>query len=269
MSKAIREAKTHTSWIHENAEYSQAVSRFVTESLEGTHATRFLASFLPFQRQVAHAGMMNALAQLILKVASPGVPDFYQGVELWDLSLVDPDNRRPVDFAARASILESLLPALEQLESGQAVAGDVSELVDRWPDGRIKLFVTAAALRFRRAHQELLLGGEYHPLVPQGASADHLVGFARSDHTGVLLVIVPRLSMSLTLDDRSLPRGRDAWGATRIPLPDFAGTRFRHVLTGEIVNVVDGGIAPMDAFRTLPGALLWQETRGTVRGSPT
>ena len=261
MGKAIREAKVHTSWIHENVGYNRAVSRFVTDSLESRNATRFLALFVPFQRRVAHAGMVNSLAQLVLKVASPGVPDFYQGVELWDLSLVDPDNRRPVDFAARLSMLDRLQPTIDRLESGEVVAGEVSDLLGRWVDGHIKLFVTAAALRFRRRHHELWLGGAYQPLVPEGPFADHVVGFAHRDGTGTLLVIVPRFLRSLTLDADALPRGRDTWGTTRVALPDVGRARFRHVLTGEIVEVVNGALALADVFRTLPVALLWQETR--------
>lgn len=106
MQKAFREAKVHTSWIHEQPEYGRAVARFVERTLAGRTAARFLASFVPFQRQIAQIGMLNSLAQLVLKLASPGVPDFYQGSELWDLSLVDPDNRRPVDYARRKVLLE-------------------------------------------------------------------------------------------------------------------------------------------------------------------
>src|SRR5262249_21679916 len=110
MQKAIKEAKTHTSWISQSNAYEDSVSRFVETTLTGSAGQRFLASFVPFVRPVARAGMVNSLAQLVLKIASPGVPDFYQGTETWQLDLADPDNRRPVDFHAREGMLNDLMP---------------------------------------------------------------------------------------------------------------------------------------------------------------
>ena len=160
VQKAAREAKVHTSWIHENEEYGRAVGQLVRRTLTGHTAPRFMAAFVPFQRRVAQAGMVNSLAQLVLKLASPGVPDFYQGTELWDLSLVDPDNRRPVDFTARQALLDGLGPTIDRLETGRGATDDVADLLERWSDGAIKLFVTACGLRFRREHAGLLLSGE-------------------------------------------------------------------------------------------------------------
>jgi (1->4)-alpha-D-glucan 1-alpha-D-glucosylmutase len=261
MQKAVREAKVHTSWIEENPAYGRAVARFVQHTLTGATSVRFLASLLPFARRLARAGALNSLAQLVLKLASPGVPDFYQGTELWDLSLVDPDNRRPVDFAQRANLLDALVPLLEAAEAGQVVAGDVSALLDRWEDGRIKLYVTAAGLRFRRRHADLMLRGAYIPLEPAGPAADHLVGLARSDRSGTLLAIVPRLAAALIDGERPEPRA-STWNATRLLLPERArATRYRHVLTGEPVeaHATNGErwLDPADLFRTCPVALLW------------
>jgi (1->4)-alpha-D-glucan 1-alpha-D-glucosylmutase len=237
MAKAVREAKVHTSWIHANEEYGRAVEQFVRRTLLGRTASRFLASFLPLQRRVAQIGMVNSLAQLVLKLASPGVPDFYQGTELWDLSLVDPDNRRPVDFAARQALLDGLEPVIGRLEAGDVIDREVSELIDRWTDARIKLFVTTCGLRFRRAHADLLLNGSYEPLEAEGASAANLIAFARRDRSGTLLAIVPRLMAS---DDGSLPRGSDAWGSTRILLPRCTeAVAYRNLLTGESVQPVE------------------------------
>jgi (1->4)-alpha-D-glucan 1-alpha-D-glucosylmutase len=257
MTKATREAKVHTSWIYQNDEYGHAVENFVTATLTGRTARRFLPSFVAFQRRVAHAGMINSLSQLVLKLTSPGVPDFYQGTELWDLSLVDPDNRRAVDFTIRRTLLEDLEPVISRLDAGQTVDREVEELLDNWPDGRIKLFVTTCGLRFRRAHSELMLSGAYSPLRIEGPGADHLIAFARHNDSGTLLAIVPRLVTSLTPDDRSLPRGQQAWGSTNIVLPEPAAAGgFRHVLTGELIPATP--LMPAAAlFRTSPVAMLW------------
>ena len=260
VQKAAREAKVHTSWIHEDQEYDRAVGQFVSRTLTGPTAPRFLAAVAPFQRRVARAGMVNSLAQLVLKLASPGVPDFYQGTELWDLSLVDPDNRRPVDFAARQALLDSLRPAIDRTEAGREAADDVADLLEHWNDGAIKLFVTTCGLRFRREHAGLLLRGDYHALESEGSAADHLVAFARHDGSGTLLAIVPRLVMSLTTDSRSLPRGPDTWASTRILLPPLAGSvRYRHVLTGESVEATEDHLPAAAVFRTSPVALLWTD----------
>jgi (1->4)-alpha-D-glucan 1-alpha-D-glucosylmutase len=269
MTKAVREAKVHTSWIHENEAYGRAVEHFVGRTLTGRTAARFLASFVPFQRRVAHAGMLNALSQLVLKLASPGVPDFYQGTELWELSLVDPDNRRPVDFAARQTLLERLRPVLGRLDAGDTVDREIEELLDCWHDGRIKFLVTTCGLRFRRDHAALLLGGAYEPLTCEGAAAEHLVAFARHDTSGTLLAVTPRLTGSLVADHRSLPRGADTWGDTRILLPPWAGgARYRHLLTGATVGATAGHLRAASIFRTCPVAWLWQERNDPVRARP-
>jgi (1->4)-alpha-D-glucan 1-alpha-D-glucosylmutase len=267
MGKAVREAKVHTSWIHVNEEYGRAVEQFVSHTLTGRTAPRFLASFVPFQRRVAHAGMVNSLAQLVLKLASPGVPDFYQGTEFWDLSLVDPDNRRAVDFAARQAILNELGPVIARLEAGETVAREVRELIDSWFDGRIKLFVTTCGLRFRREHADLLLKGSYQPLEAEGSSAANIVGFARHHATGTLLTTVPRLIMSLATDGHSPPRDSHAWASTRILLPRRCGAaRYRNILTGETVQPSEGCLPAEAVFRTSPVALIWaQEHAGAAR----
>jgi (1->4)-alpha-D-glucan 1-alpha-D-glucosylmutase len=259
MQKAVREAKVHTSWIHEQPEYGRAVARFVERALAGGTAPRFLASFVPFQRQIAQIGMLNSLAQLVLKLASPGVPDFYQGSELWDTSLVDPDNRRPVDFTMRQAMLEGLRPLFERLDGSEDARSKLDELLAHWFDGRIKLLITRCGLQFRREHRELVLTGDYEPLLGfEGPGSNHLVAFARRDRSGTLLAVVPRLSMSLTRDP--LPRGSKTWGDTQILLPGRAtATRFRHVLTGETVSSVDGRLRAAEVFHTMPVALLWAD----------
>jgi (1->4)-alpha-D-glucan 1-alpha-D-glucosylmutase len=256
IAKAVREAKVYTSWIHEDAEYGRGVDQFVRRSLGSATAKRFLASFVPFQRELARTGMVNALAQLALKLTVPGVPDFYQGSELWNFSLVDPDNRRPVDFSERRTLLDSLWPVIARLEAGDVVDRDVDALLEQWPDGRIKLFVTACGLRFRREHANLMLRGDYEPLAAEGPWADRLVAFARQDESDTLVTVVPRLVMSMSRRG-SLPRG-SAWEDTRLVLPlSLRDLRCRHVLTGELVDTGDGRPLVADILRTCPVGLWW------------
>ena len=259
MQKAVREAKVHTSWIDANPAYTDALARFVEKTLTADTAERFLASFRPLARRVARLGMINSLSQLVLKLASPGVPDCYQGSELWDLSLVDPDNRRPVDFAHRRRLLDSLEPLAERVGAGRTAEREIADLVGHWEDGRIKLFVLMCGLRFRRDHPALMAGGAYQPLALDGPAADHLVAFARHDESGTLLAVVPRLIVPLAPADRPLPLG-DVWASTLVVLPEaLAGRRYAHVLTGEIVEAgpAPSGLAASAVFRTSPVALLW------------
>jgi (1->4)-alpha-D-glucan 1-alpha-D-glucosylmutase len=258
MKKAVREAKLHTSWIHEDEAYGRAVAQFVSRTLTGDTAPAFLARFLPFHRAVAHVGMVNSLAQLVLKLASPGVPDFYQGTELWDLSLVDPDNRKPVDFARRRGLLERLGVLVERIEAGHTAEAEISRLLDRWHDGAIKFFVTASGLRFRRSHASALLEGSYLSLEATGPGAPHIVAFGRVHASGALLALVPRLVLPLVGEDRRLPLGPETWGATQVRLPEaLQATRYRHVLTGEIVERSGSHLMAAAVFRTSPVALLW------------
>jgi (1->4)-alpha-D-glucan 1-alpha-D-glucosylmutase len=270
MNKAIKEAKTHTSWITENREYELGVSRFVEQTLAGPRAAAFFASFVPFIRRIASHGMINSLAQLVLKIASPGVADFYQGTELWDLSLVDPDNRRPVDYGHRHRLLQELEPwlALTTIDAAPAdddaaLADAVARLLEKWPDGRIKLFVTACGIRLRRARRALFLRGDYLPLSTEGPRGRHLIACARRFGTDVLVTVAPRLTTHLVGGMR-LPLGRETWADTYLNLPDeWAHRRFRHLLTGERVvasKQAAGGALPVwRALRTCPVALLWAE----------
>lgn len=261
MLKAVREAKVHTSWLDENQPYGHAVARFVEKVLSGRGAAKFLASFLPFQRMVARIGVTNALAQLVMKIASPGVPDFYQGTELWDLTLVDPDNRRPVDFAARRRMLEALRPLITSIEAGADSGERVGQLLDCWHDGRIKMLVTSCGLRLRRWMADALLDGEYLPMAPSGVAAERLMAFARRGPAGVVVAAVPRLSSGLVHGGRSWPVGGAAWGDTVLSLPAGLGDRrFRNALTGAaIVPRQHEGALVFDArdlFDHIPVALL-------------
>ncbi len=261
MQKALKEAKANTSWITPNEAYDKATRAFVEGVLTGPRSASFLARFLPFQRRVARAGVVNSLAQLVLKAASPGVPDFYQGTELWDLSLVDPDNRRPVDYPAREAMLTEMEPWLGDTGASQAdQENEVAYRLDNWADGRIKLFVTAAAMRLRRRCPDVFLNGEYIPLPAEGRAGDHAVAFARRHGDEWVIAVAPRLSETLTRRTRALPLG-GVWGLTHLRLPaELAGRTFRNVLTRadvRAVNGADGGrLRLADILTVCPVALL-------------
>jgi len=231
MLKAIREAKLHTSWIQADAEYERHTTRFVDQCLTGRRAGGFLESFAPFAARVARVGAVNSLAQLVLKIASPGVPDFYQGTELWDLSLVDPDNRRPVDFELRRAMFERLAPAVEGAMPPVQREAFARERMEGWQDGAIKMYVTACAMRLRRARSATFLEGDYVPLEVSGERAPNVVAFARVRGDDRVLVVVPRLVYALA--HGAPPLGVEAWGDTVVHLPDsVAGPEFEDVFTG-------------------------------------
>jgi (1->4)-alpha-D-glucan 1-alpha-D-glucosylmutase len=212
--KSLREAKLHSSWIAPNEAYENAAMDFLDKILEGE--SPFRADFLEFQRVLAKFGAVNSLSQLVLKIASPGVPDFFQGSELWQLSLVDPDNRRPVDYAACREMLENLR---------RREAEDLDELVrelaaDPLQD-QMKLYITYRALAFRKANRELFARGEYIPLRVEGACARHICAFARRLKDRWAAVVAPRWMSKMT-----------EWGDTRVELPDGAPATWVNALTG-------------------------------------
>ncbi|HEX6910013.1 MAG TPA: malto-oligosyltrehalose synthase, partial [Longimicrobium sp.] len=249
MEKATREAKTHTSWINPNPAYDEGLAAFVADVLADE---TFLDVFLPFQRTVARLGMVNALAQTLVKLTAPGVPDVYQGQESWDFSLVDPDNRRPVDYGLRRRLLDGLEARRGEVD-GATLA---RELVEGWEDGRIKMHVVQRALRLRAALPSAFAGGAYVPLVPEGGRAGHVVAFARTGGGAAAITVVPRLLAALTRDrDLALPAADD-WRGTRVPLPDELAGRYRDVLTGEEMRAGRDGLDGAKLFAAFPVALL-------------
>jgi (1->4)-alpha-D-glucan 1-alpha-D-glucosylmutase len=251
MEKATREAKRHTSWLNPNPAYDNGLRAFVADIL-ADGGSAFLDDFLPFQQRVARLGMVNSLAQTLVKIVSPGVPDIYQGQELWDFSLVDPDNRRPVDYELRLRLMKDL-----ETRRGEAgPRGMARELVEGWEDGRIKLHVVQTALRLRAALPDVFTGGGYVPLVAEGERAQHVVAFARTGGGAAVIVAVPRLVATLTRErDFALPEAAD-WRGTRIPLPDELAGRYRNALTGEEFRPGKHGLAASDVFADFPVALL-------------
>ncbi len=256
MRKATKEAKVNTSWVGADPAYDAAIERFVRGILgDGAPARAFLDALLPLAQKVAFFGRWGSLAQLVLKLGSPGVPDFYQGNELWDDSLVDPDNRRPVDFAPRRRALEDLLARQDE---GIPL---VRELCRTAADGRIKLFVTRVGLTLRRRFPEAFAATSgYLPIHAEGPGSDHLVAFARTSGGTVILVVAARL-VARRMGGRLEPPIGAVWSDARLRLPASLGAaRYRDALTGAVIPIVGSGARaalPLDrALAELPFALL-------------
>jgi (1->4)-alpha-D-glucan 1-alpha-D-glucosylmutase len=215
MLKALHEAKVNSSWIEPHEAWDGAVREFVAKILEPGPRNRFLSTFEPFAERVAVAGMVNALTQTALKLTLPGVPDLYQGSELWDFSLVDPDNRRPVDYPLRRQQFAS-------------VAGEVSPtaLVESWRDGRLKMYLIRTLLQFRRENPEVFARGNYTPVPVAGELAECVIAFERESPGTALLVVAPRLSTRV-----GFPPLGDRWGDTTLQ-PHAARDRV-DLLTGK------------------------------------
>ena len=265
MHKAIKEKKLHTSWIHPSEGYDNAMADFVHRTLTGSHSKRFLQYFVPFQQRIAFLGMVNSLAQVVLKMVSPGVPDFYQGTELWDLSMVDPDNRRPVDYGRRESFLKKLEPILcsHNPETTNAI---IEEMLTNWQDGRIKLYLTAAGLRLRQRDPALFLDGAYVPLSVEGENKEHVVALARSLGDQSVIAVVPRLVARLLGGSPILPVGPQVWKETMISLsPELPDHSYQNVFTNTRINPVgqsDERLLPVaEALAVCPVAILWAKRR--------
>jgi (1->4)-alpha-D-glucan 1-alpha-D-glucosylmutase len=236
MAKALHEAKINTSWIQPNEQWDAAIHDFVAKILEASSRNKFLTSFLPVAQEIARLGAINSLTQTLLKLTSPGVPDVYQGNEIWDYSLVDPDSRRPVDYSVRRKMLESL---------SSATPGDLMEM---WPDGRIKMFLTQRVLRFRREHIDLFQRGEYLPLSASGTFAECCVSFLRRLADKWVLLIAPRLSSRVGF----LPIG-ELWKDTAIELPEKLSLRNGHDLfTCQPVRLRDRELKLAETLSVLP-----------------
>ncbi|HWP59401.1 MAG TPA: malto-oligosyltrehalose synthase [Candidatus Acidoferrales bacterium] len=254
MIKAVREAKVHTEWLRPDEAYEEAFMAFIDKIIAPAEGNLFLSQFLPFVKKIAFHGMLNSLSQTVLKIFAPGVPDFYQGTELWDLSFVDPDNRRPVDFAARADLLREL-KEWESQNPGRAPA----ELLDGWEDGRIKFYLTYKALQFRNARRDLFFDGDYLGLRTAGPARRSLCAFARRKKDLWCLVAAPRLTTRITTAGK-FPLGEKAWQTTAILLPERAPERWLNVMTGDTVQSAPSGrqrhLAAETVFRSFPVAFL-------------
>ncbi len=230
MVKAAREAKIRTSWSDVDAGYETALRQFIRAILTPGDDNEFLADFNLVQRRLARFGLFNSLSQTLCKLMAPGVPDIYQGNELWDFSLVDPDNRRPVDYARRREMLHAMKHAVD---TGTDRAKYARSLTDSIEDGRAKLFLTWTALQLRRTEEALFRTGDYLALRTEGARAAHLCAFARRRGESLVIVIVPRLCAKLAGGRDIPPLDAEVWSDTTIRLPA------RHD-TGSLVNAING-----------------------------
>jgi len=258
MVKAAREAKIFTNWINPNADHEAVLQDFVEAIFREEGKNRFLTDLSHFQKDIAYYGALNSLSQVLLKIASPGVPDFYQGEELWDFNLVDPDNRRPVDFAARTKILDEL-----KVDEQRDLTALLADITANWRDGRIKLYLTWKAAKFRRAEKGLFEEGKYIRLPSTGKAGDSVCAFAREAGKRWALAIAPRLFTRL-VDPGRAPVGHEVWGATALLLPRGTPLTWTNVLTGQSVMAkgARGGqirLPLASALETFPVALLFAE----------
>lgn len=259
MLKALREAKVNSSWTNPDPSYEERVIAFQRAILDRGRGNTFLEDFRLFQKKIAHFGIWNSLSQTLLKITSPGVPDFYQGTEVWNLSLVDPDNRQPVDYTRLAEMLKGLRKRMSNERIQRAKLA--RELVDTRDDGRIKMYLIHIALTFRQQHQLLFKEGSYIPLGCTGRHDQHICAFARQRGEEIAIVAVPRLVVGLTRGERIPPMGNDVWGRSALLLPsDLSRGQYRNIFTDELVQVVkmgnEQGLPLASLFASYPVALL-------------
>lgn len=253
--KAVREAKVHTAWLTPDVAYEDNYLAFVDALLSPSLRSRFMDRIAEFQKRVAYLGMFNSLSQLLIKVTAPGVPDFYQGSELWELNLVDPDNRRPVDFEKRTAYLAEIMSR----EKGD-LTGLIDDLTGSMEDGRIKLFLMYRALRARRENVALFRDGDYMRVEVAGEFQDRLVAFARSAGNSQALTIAPRFLTGI-VGEKGLPHGREVWRDTSLLLPEGFPNTFTDAITGRVVEV-GKALFVGDILARFPVALLISRAGG-------
>jgi (1->4)-alpha-D-glucan 1-alpha-D-glucosylmutase len=235
-----------------DTEYENAYVSFVEKILARSEANAFLEEFIPFCRKVSHYGILNSLSQTLIKITSPGVPDFYQGSELWDLSLVDPDNRRPVDFGKIRAMLAGIR---EQDDAG--IGRLVQDLLSTIEDGKIKLFLIYRALKAKKANRKIFRSGAYLPLDPAGRLRSHVIAFAWRYQRQWALVIAPRF-LSHLVKEGDFPLGRQVWQDTQVIMPDGAPAAWRNVITNEVLSA-GRALFVGDMLLSFPVALLMGE----------
>ena len=254
MLKALREAKLHSSWINPNRPYEEAVDQFIRATAGSAPGSAFLQEFTGFVGKIKAAGMWNSLSQTLLKIASPGVPDFYQGSEVWDFTLVDPDNRRPVDYSLRAALLR-------KLQQGQDTLPMLKDLLENAADGALKMYVISRALCFRKSNRDLLAKGSYVPLRAAGSRQKHAISFARVLGRHSVIAVASRFFMGLGAD-RQLPIGEATWGDSSLVLRrDLPNTVYRDVFSQRTLEPARRSghysLPLADVFGHLPVALLY------------
>jgi (1->4)-alpha-D-glucan 1-alpha-D-glucosylmutase len=246
LEKGLREAKLRTDWFTPDAAYETACREFLFAILAPAQRQGFLGELAAFVSQIAAAGVVNSLQQTLLRLTSPGVADLYQGTEFWDFSMVDPDNRRPVDFALRRAALGANAPA---------------DLLAHWRDGRVKLAVIQSALTLRARHPDLFVGGDYLPLAIEGTLARHVIAFARASRTdGSLAIAIASRLPGAVLGNAEQPLIKPSdWADTRVLIPEQLRARFTDVLAGNTFEAA-ASLPLRDVLGALPVALLSNET---------
>ncbi len=224
--KAVREAKVHTAWLKPDTEYEESFLAYIDKILDSNDKNQFLAEFLPFQKTIAFYGILNSLSQTFLKITSPGFPDFYQGSEFWDFSMVDPDNRRSVDYEKRIWLFQEM----KSREAGE-VLDMINELIATKEDGRIKMFLIYKTLAARNRNRALFENGTYIPLEVAGEFKDNIVAFAWEYKPVWIIAVAPRF-MTRIVEEGHFPLGREVWSDTHILLPKDAPTVLRDEITG-------------------------------------
>lgn len=248
--KSLKEAKLHTSWINPNIHYEEAVERFIERLINLDSDNPFIHHFEKFIKPVMRAGLFNSLSQTLLKMTVPGIPDFYQGSELWEFNLVDPDNRRAVDYSIRQSILSNL-----KEREGQDEFLLLSHLVDTLEDGRIKLYLISKVLNYRKEHPALFQSGDYSPLVIEGEKANYALGFKRSFDKKQILVVTGRFFFKLCDSEAIQPMG-NKWGNTVIRLSRELEGDYKDVVSGKITSSINRQLPLQKLFSPLPFALM-------------
>lgn len=242
--KSWREAKLYSSWSKPDTEYESAVADFVTTILTPAEENRFLPDFVAFRERIAAYGAFNSLSQTLVRLASPGVPDIYQGSELWELSLVDPDNRRPVDFARREALLAQLAKC------------NIACLLKEWHTGAVKQYVITQTLACRRDHADVFRNGEYVPLQAAGQRASHVISFARHSGMAWVIAVAIRLPAGLSKSTKP-PMGKRLWTGTDLSFPPSAPRRWKNLFTGEALEVpATGRVSLASVLERFPIALL-------------
>ncbi|MBI4293048.1 MAG: malto-oligosyltrehalose synthase [Betaproteobacteria bacterium] len=258
--KAIREAKVHTSWVNADEAYESATAAFVRALLTRSDTNLFLDDLASQARNYAWFGALNSVSMALVKFASPGVPDLYQGNEILDFFLVDPDNRRPVDYGRR----RALLAELESLaaEPGALRGPGVRALLQRPQDGRAKLWVITRSLGLRREHEDLFKSGDYLPVTVAGSRANHIVAFARRGRNEGLVAVAGRLFASLGLEPGAAPLGEAVWSDTviELPFPRGSAATLTDALSGTTLHASGGKLPVSRLFACLPVALLYYST---------
>lgn len=247
--KSVREAKVHTAWLKPDSDYENAYLSFIDEITRPSMDNEFITDFLPFQKTVSYYGIFNSLSQILIKITAPGVPDFYQGTELWDLNFVDPDNRRAVDFKSREKMLDEILTVPPKDYNGY-----IQRLLKSYSDGRIKLFLIHTALKARNENAGLFENGCYVPIESKGKLKGHVLAFARQFNNQWSITVVPRFLAGI-ISEGEYPFGKKIWRDTYLELPTTGPQKFEEKITRRIFSA--GKTIPVSEILTsFPAALL-------------